>query len=693
MSSILDWIGRKVEDLVALGYPESVAKRISSGELPMDEASRMARAAQQGYSPEIYYHSGSPNINILDTAISSDKKTADTGTWFTGSPEVANTYLPPEGAMYPVRMKTGDYDKVDAGGQTWNWIENPEKTKVVSTDDLARAARTKAGSKGLIIDNVVDMGTNYQALNNAVDDKIDWILKYQDGGARNIAVNDPSTVKSVNAAYDPKYKGPNIMGALSGLTAGGLGLGAALQSEDAEASPFGDAMSTGQRMLQLGMIAPSTLDNPSALKSAVTKYTNYLKGSKAFREREYRAAESAKLLDFSQTDLGGRIVADLEKMIGKPIMPIRGDRSDLGTLNSVNGIEVNTPVEAGSKFSQAHNADDRGWMSTYGVAVGVQNKIMKIADDLGVEPIAVYNAMGRDSINFSTPIAEAMFKQLDELPIAKKDIKAFDADMRKRYKDWVGLESESALDQLLGRGEFNMDGAGKMRTVFSTLMGMDKYQKRGFPSYDKIVDGLTDPALANVEKGDSGLSMYQTIANPVLRELGIHQSYDGVMPGNYIGGLPDDMSVPFEVMFPEIFKNTSKMVDKHGRPLSRDLQINTANMSSDGWQIADEAWFDGVQKYLKENPKSVGTGSVILGALSGNAMAGAEVPDYAAPMAVQAAGQSDLTGVANPGRDFGNIAAGIDMLLPLFAESLKPATMGNAELTEEQRKRGYYYGM
>jgi hypothetical protein len=221
-SGLLKWIGRPIKELVEMGYPESVAKRISSGDLPMDKASRMQRAMEQGYSPEVYYHSGSPNINILDTAISSDKKTADTGTWFTGSPEVANTYLPPEGAMYPVRMKTGDYDKVDAGGQTWNWIENPEKTKVVSTDDLARAARTKAGSKGLIIDNVVDIGTNYPALNEAVDDKIDWLLKYQEGGARNIAVNDPSTVKSVNAAYDPEYKGPNIMGASAGL--GILGL-------------------------------------------------------------------------------------------------------------------------------------------------------------------------------------------------------------------------------------------------------------------------------------------------------------------------------------------------------------------------------------------------------------------------------------------------------------------------------------
>jgi len=91
--------------------------------------------------------------------------------------------------------------------------------------------------------------------------------------------------------------------------------------------------------------------------------------------------------------------------------------------------------------------------------------------------------------------------------------------------------------------------------------------------------------------------------------------------------------------------------------------------------------------------KGGAAGSAILAALANNSFAGTDVPDYALPMSVQAAGQSDLTGVANPGRDFGNVAAGVDMLLPLFMESIKPATMGNAELTEEQRRRGYYNGM
>jgi hypothetical protein len=53
MAGILKFLGRAVDDLVKMGYPREVAKRISSGELPMDYESRMARAMKQGYDVDI----------------------------------------------------------------------------------------------------------------------------------------------------------------------------------------------------------------------------------------------------------------------------------------------------------------------------------------------------------------------------------------------------------------------------------------------------------------------------------------------------------------------------------------------------------------------------------------------------------------------------------------------------------------
>ena len=55
---LLSTAARTVADWVKLGYPESVAKRIVSGDLPMDEASRLKRAEEQGYG-EVMLHGSS----------------------------------------------------------------------------------------------------------------------------------------------------------------------------------------------------------------------------------------------------------------------------------------------------------------------------------------------------------------------------------------------------------------------------------------------------------------------------------------------------------------------------------------------------------------------------------------------------------------------------------------------------------
>lgn len=223
MSSILEWIGRKVEDLVAMGYPESVAKRISSGELPMDAASRAKRAAEQGYDPNIYYHGGDAGLLNLDTTVSSSPKTKGTGTWFAQNPEIANSYMHPGSQLYPVRIKTQGMDILDAEGSSWARLPSRNLMRdgkpladypadhVLSSDVVSNMAR-EGGKPGVILDNVVDLGSGYKYPREIQDDWLGWLLDYEQKGGRNIAVHDPSAVKSVNAAFDPEYNGPNIMG-------------------------------------------------------------------------------------------------------------------------------------------------------------------------------------------------------------------------------------------------------------------------------------------------------------------------------------------------------------------------------------------------------------------------------------------------------------------------------------------------
>ena len=46
-----------LDELIATGYPDQVAQRIATGELPMDTASRMQRAESMGFDPSnVAYH-------------------------------------------------------------------------------------------------------------------------------------------------------------------------------------------------------------------------------------------------------------------------------------------------------------------------------------------------------------------------------------------------------------------------------------------------------------------------------------------------------------------------------------------------------------------------------------------------------------------------------------------------------------
>lgn len=109
---------------------------------------------------------------------------------------------------------------------------------------------------------------------------------------------------------------------------------------------------------------------------------------------------------------------------------------------------------------------------------------------------------------------------------------------------------------------------------------------------------------------------------------------------------------------------------------------NYVNFNADEMKI--------LNKYLRPETAVIAGAGAVAGLAPNDSFAGVGTPDYALPMAVQAAGQSDLSGKANPGREVGTVLAGLDMLLPLVGEAFKPATMGNAELTDEIRKRGYY---
>jgi len=89
-NKVIGQIGGAISDgvraLVRQGYPLPVAKRIDSGELPMDNASRMARAEEQGFDTENpLYHSSLDDLTELDASYSMENNDMGKGLYLTDS--------------------------------------------------------------------------------------------------------------------------------------------------------------------------------------------------------------------------------------------------------------------------------------------------------------------------------------------------------------------------------------------------------------------------------------------------------------------------------------------------------------------------------------------------------------------------------------------------------------------------------
>jgi hypothetical protein len=393
-------------------------------------------------------------------------------------------------------------------------------------------------------------------------------------------------------------------------------LAGSLAPENAEAGVVSEGVHLAQRVLELGILKAQSAGNPTSVKTAITKYNKFMKESPAFADRERRAyAEDFKTI-FNEADIAPKQIITPESLVGNTITPVRGDRSNIGQLSQVGGIPVDVPVEGGVKFSRQHG----GWASSEGIARGQHNKHIAAANDTENDVYGVYNAMGVDSVNFSTPIAEGMMQQIPALNrLAKTDIKVFDKDLRNikkvvtkkdgsrkvsyPYKDWVGLDHPDAMDQLMGQNGYPSVGA--LRTAFSTTMGKAAYRDKGFPTYGELVKAVEDKDLSNLNLGDAGHSFYKVDTSQGVQPFSQHKSYDTLMPGEYAGGL--EQSIPFDVMFPKSFDRYTNS----GKFLPRNQAIDAANKRKDGYEVADQQWLDGVKGFIERNKKLAAAGGVL----------------------------------------------------------------------------------
>ena len=197
--ALLAAIARDIAELVRAGYPEETARRIATGELPMDTASRMERARQQGFNPDdIEYHGTENYFTEFEPSL---RGKMGPGVYTTPDPELAEIHAA-SGQIMPLLLR-GDYiSRADAFDMRPDVTGRDGQRILNETLREAGYSGTRAGSRGSLSPETVTF--------------------------------DPSNIRSYySAAFDPEYTGPNILGGAALPFVGGLL--AAGQSEDADA--------------------------------------------------------------------------------------------------------------------------------------------------------------------------------------------------------------------------------------------------------------------------------------------------------------------------------------------------------------------------------------------------------------------------------------------------------------------------
>jgi hypothetical protein len=392
------------------------------------------------------------------------------------------------------------------------------------------------------------------------------------------------------------------------------------QSNEAEAG----FLTTPANLIRLGMLTVESAQNPSAVKSAMTKYDKAMRESKAFRAREKLRSD---VENQTQTlDIGERNLLTVDDLVGKVGVPVAGDTSTTGkVIETIGGVNLESPVqvEGGSNFPLRYQDQGYGWASMADAAEKKQGNFALAADETGgMEPVGIFSAMGPVAVNFSTPVAESLLQQVRALPIKKGDLKKFDDELRKKKPNWVGLSHPDAMDQLMGRGEYPQKGAGKLRSLFVDEMQKSRHRDVGFPLPADAHAEILQPELANAPIGSSGFSMFSANPNAPTMPNAPHQSYDTIIPGTYIGGL--EQSVPARVMYPDVFAELDKRFNKNGAPLKEQEKTGSLAMDPKLYQPFNEQWAEGVDNYLRQNKQSGAATPAAMAAAGGAGLLGAQ---------------------------------------------------------------------
>jgi hypothetical protein len=681
--------------LTSQGFPEDTAMRIATGELPMDAASRNARAVEQGYDPfETWYHGTADDIAAFDPAKSQSRDFghAGKGTYVASHPGIARAYAntaagSADANIMPLRTSAN----------------NPLRISLEEKQALGQAGPSATAR------------LQQQAISEGFD-SIEVIMP--NGEILEKVIFDPANIRSTNAAFDPANKGKSaLLGGLGGAAvvggtmtpeeaqAGAIMTGVNLAKEvalknlatrvnkgelsasEARAlSSFVNNSVSPDTLIQGGYLNPKNMD-PGQIKAATTRYIKALEDNPMLRRREgIGGARGPSSTEFYPADMNDPRIILPEDLLGEILMPNVGDTTQIGVLTKFGGYDLpeGVPSHGGPGFPQQMEELGRpyGWASNQGAANAKVAGFNKVATDTNQQPIAVVTSMGEEAQLFASPYAHAWILKAQELNLPKKQAAKFDAEVRRGvpnkdpkkkaiispFPEWVGINHPDAKAQLLGGPSPTREGVtypsvgGRRKSVLLTANKNVEWRNSGLPSLGDLHKGLQiNPNETAFEVGRSGYSMYTPEIGVPTEPIDFHQAYDTAIRGKYKGQI-EGVTFPGRVMFPDIVKAYTD------RGKTEAMAIGGFMANPNIYQKANQQWLDGIRDYL-DNLPPVDRDNVIkaLPALGVTSAGLAALGIALAPQKAQA----------------GPISSGIKRLASAYEKVASPQAEGVARMVEQ----------
>lgn len=560
--------------LVRAGYPEETARKIASGELPMDTASRMARAADQGFNAKHYHGT---RADILEFQPSTEGMQGP-GIYSSSNPAVASGYAGktlhgPQGGenVVPIMLRGGVDHLSDIA-------DRYPSTRISELPSIYPALR-EGGITGL------ESGT----------DRVTF---------------DPRDIRSYfSAAFDPDYTGPNILGLSEGASGGPSLLGAAANTAVGAANAMADEQEGGYEGLTDKMVDALTdamggteddrdvaeyismgmdfLPFVGAAKGISETYDAYrnedalglglgllgvaaglfpagrglFNSAMGITEKAPPVTRDTGLLQrVGDVDEVNAMTLDVEP--GVTLLPSqrisaadlegRGfvsgmsdtSRGDLSRIVMVNDQPVDVVRFGGQDYMrQPYNAE-RGilWASDKDVVSGLVNAGESTMDLPGVSrsPLYIPYGMAGASTDFATMTADVM------VPVARQNMtKAQKRSLDKRIRegagkkqnemkpqpDWPGIDSPKSAEWLANAG-------GDRKAVTKAI---DEFRDEAGISLSQARAAIVDASQMNPRVGN--LRQAGVMDLTLAPQAGRHPSYNTDIMGQYLGELGGNINL------------------------------------------------------------------------------------------------------------------------------------------------------